>query len=196
MHVKEIVGLIEISPLFNRSSMKKVIKNIIIGILIIILAVIITFILRGIFFSFDKKLSVKTKREIETYIQSMNTPKYDNSMTFLSTYYFGDRFNDDKLEVYVWVLYHEYTENNNELELEQSSSIPYLITIDTSGDEYKIISYEIPKDGNEYKKSINKMFPITIRNRIFVFQQSNEYKKLLKEHQKLINIYNEYNKED
>lgn len=193
MHVKEIVGLIEISPLFNRSSMKKVLKNIIIGILVIGLAVVVTFILRGIFFSFDKKLSAKTKREIEAYIQNLDVPKYDNSMTFLSTYYFGDRFNDDKLEVYVWVLYEEYTDNSGELKLEQSSSIPYLINIDTSSNEYKIIGYETPRDGNEYKKSIDKMFPITIRNRILMFQKSNEYKKMHQEHQKLIDIYKEYN---
>ena len=135
----------------------------------------------------------KTKREIEAYIQNLDVPKYDNSMTFLSTYYFGDRFNDDKLEVYVWVLYEEYTDNSGELKLEQSSSIPYLINIDTSSNEYKIIGYETPRDGNEYKKSIDKMFPITIRNRILMFQKSNEYKKMHQEHQKLIDIYKEYN---
>lgn len=176
--------------------MKKVLKNVIIGILVIVLAVVVTFILRGIFFSFDKKLSAKTKREIEAYIQNLDVPKYDNSMTFLSTYYFGDRFNDDKLEVYVWVLYEEYTDNSGELKLEQSSSIPYLINIDTSSNEYKIIGYEMPNDGNEYKKSINKMFPITIRNRILMFQKSNEYKKMRQEHQKLIDIYKEYNEEE
>ena len=197
MHVKEIVGLIEISPLFNnRSPMKKIVKNIIIGILIIALSVIVTFILRGNFFSFDKKLSTKTKNEIEAYIHNLDVPSSDNSMTFLSTYYFGDRFNDDKLEVYLWVIFEEYIDKAGTLEKLSATSMPYVIIIDTTNDEYKIIDYKIPKDGNKYKTSIKEMFPITIRGKVLSFEKSKNYKKLSQEHQKLIDIYEEYNKED
>lgn len=197
MHVKEIVGLIEISPLFNnRSPMKKIVKNIIIGILIIALSVIVTFILRGNFFNFDKKLSTKTKNEIETYIHNLDVPNSDSSMTFLSTYYFGDRFNDDKLEVYLWVIFEEYIDKAGTLEKLSATSMPYVIIIDTTNDEYKIIDYKIPKDGNKYKTSIKEMFPITIRGKVLSFEKSKNYKKLYQEHQKLIDIYEEYNKED
>lgn len=197
MHVKEIVGLIEISPLFNnRSPMKKIVKNIIIGILIIALSVIVTFILRGNFFNFDKKLSTKTKNEIEAYIHNLDVPSSDNSMTFLSTYYFGDRFNDDKLEVYLWVIFEEYIDKAGTLEKLSATSMPYVIIIDTTNDEYKIIDYKIPKDGNKYKTSIKEMFPITIRGKVLSFEKSKNYKKLYQEHQKLIDIYEEYNKED
>lgn len=197
MHVKEIVGLIEISPLFNnRSPMKKIVKNIIIGILIIALSVIVTFILRGNFFNFDKKLSTKTKNEIEAYIHNLDVPSSDSSMTFLSTYYFGDRFNDDKLEVYLWVIFEEYIDKAGILEKLSATSMPYVIIIDTTNDEYKIIDYKIPKDGNKYKTSIKEMFPITIRGKVLSFEKSKNYKKLYQEHQKLIDIYEEYNKED
>lgn len=197
MHVKEIVGLIEISPLFNnRSPMKKIVKNIIIGILIIALSVIVTFILRGNFFNFDKKLSTKTKNEIEAYIHNLDVPSSDSSMTFLSTYYFGDRFNDDKLEVYLWVIFEEYIDKAGTLEKLSATSMPYVIIIDTTNDEYKIIDYKIPKDGNKYKTSIKEMFPITIRGKVLSFEKSKNYKKLSQEHQKLIDIYEEYNKED
>lgn len=176
--------------------MKKIVKNIIIGILIIALSVIVTFILRGTFFNFDKKLSTKTKNEIETYIHNLDVPSSDNSMTFLSTYYFGDRFNDDKLEVYLWVIFEEYIDKDGTLEKLSATSMPYVVIIDTTNDEYKIIDYKVPKDGNKYKTSIKEMFPITIREKVLSFEKSKNYKKLYQEHQKLIDIYEEYNKED
>ncbi len=172
--------------------MKKIIKKIITGIIIVILTIILTFILREHFFRFDKKLNNDHKKIIEQYISNLNQSNLSENMTFLSTYYFGDRYNNDKIEVYLWVMYDEYIANNNLFEQYQSFSNPYVITIDVANDQFKIINYKVPDDGNLYRSSINKMFPLAIRGKVNNFHNSHNYDKLLKEHEELIDTYQKY----
>lgn len=175
--------------------MKKVLKNIILGIIVIIIAVIVTFVLRLYFFSFDKKLTKDQKEIIEKYISSENNSYLEENMTFMSTHYFGDRYNNDKLEVYLWVIFSEYDTSDSKFELYRESSTPYVIRVNTKDDAFEIIEYEIPKDGSYYSKSIKEMFPLTIRKQVLNFNLHKSYKKLSSEHKEMIKVYEDYSKE-
>lgn len=175
--------------------MNKVLKNIIWGIIVIIIAVIITFVLRRYFFNFDKKLTKEQKEIIEKYISDKNNSYLEENMTFTSTHYFGDRYNDDKLEVYLWVMFSEYDTRDGKFEQYQSISVPYVITINTLDDTFEITKYETVKDGSEHKNSINKLFPMTIRNQVLYFHAHEDFKELLSEHEEMIKIYEDYSKE-
>jgi len=172
--------------------MKKILKNIIVGILVITVAVAITFILRTYFFKFDKELTKDQKTIIEKYISDKSNSYLEDGMTFMSTHYFGDRYNDEKLEVYLWVMFSEYDTSSGKFEEYSGYSIPHVITVNTKNDAFEIIKYEIPKDGSEYKNSINSMFPLAIRGKVLRFYDTNDYKELLKEHEELINVYEDY----
>ena len=58
--------------------------------------------------------------------------------------------------------------------------------------KFEIISHEIPKDGTLYKNSIKEMFPITIRNKVKLFDKSKAFQKLSKEHNEMIDNYKKY----
>ncbi len=171
--------------------MKKVFKQIIIGIIIAIITVIITIILRENFFKFDKKLSKENKKTIEQYITDINNSNSPSSMTFLSTYYFGDRYNDDILKVYLWVMYDEYNDTTNSFEHSFGISLPYVIIINTSDDKFEITDYE-KVDLDKNTKSLNELVPIAIRGKVKSFTDNKEFDKLQEEHNNLVEIYQEY----
>lgn len=173
----------------------KLLKNIIIGALVIAIAVIITFVLRKYIFNFDKKLTKEQKEVIEKYISDESNSYLENGMTFMSTHYFGDRYNDEKLEVYLWVMYSEYDTSDGKFEEYSGYSIPHVVIVNTKDDVFEIVETKTPKDGNEYTKSINSMFPFAVRGEVSNFHDSNDYKKLLKDHKELIKIYENYSKE-
>lgn len=175
--------------------MKKVIKNIIIGIIVVIIAIIITFVLRKYIFRFDKNLTKEQKAIIEKYISDKSNSYLEENMTFTSTHYFGDRYNDDQLEVYLWAMFSEYDTKDNKFESYTESSMPWVIIVNTKDEQFEIIDYKMPKDGNQYKQSIKNMFPIAIRGQVLNFYNRSDYKKLVKEHQNMIQIYEDYSKE-
>lgn len=176
--------------------MKKLLKNIGIGIIIVVVSVIATFTLRRYIFNFDKKLTKEQKEIIEKYLSDKNNSYLEENMTFTSTHYFGDRYNDDKLEVYLWIMFSEYDTSDGKFELHASLSIPCAVIINTKDDAFDVIDYKIPEDGNKYSKSINKLFPVSLRTSISSFVKHKDYDQLQKEHETLINIYEEYSKEE
>lgn len=190
MHVKE-TGLTEISPLFIGDNMKAL-KNIIVGALVITIAVVVTFILRINFFKFDKEMTKKQKEIIEKSILDSSKSYLEEGMTFMSTHYFGNRFNDDKLEVYLWVRFSEYDTKDGKFEEYSGYSIPHVVIINTKDDSFEIINIETPKDENEYINSIKEMYPLAIRSKVINFDKTKEWKKLLREHEELIKIYRDY----
>lgn len=174
----------------------KALKNIIIGIIVIATTVITTFMLRSNIFNFDKKLTKEQKKIIEQYISDQSDSFLEEGMTFMSTHYFGNRFNDDKLEVYLWVRFSEYDTKDGKFEEYSGYSIAHKITINTKDDSFEIIECEIPKDGSEYIKSIKEMYPLAVRSKVMNFEKTKEWEKLLKEHDELINVYKDYSMGD
>ena len=91
----------------------------------------------------------------------------------------GIRQCKDETYVYVWALVESYYIQDGKLIHNSGSSIPYKFIL--KNDE--IITYEIPKDGSEYAKSIKKIFPIDIRNKLNnSLVNSNQLKRQVKEH--------------
>lgn len=174
----------------------KIIKNIIIGGIVIAVAVITTFILRTYFFSFDKNLTKEQKTIIEKYISDESNSYLEDGMTFMSTHYFGNRYNDEVLEVYLWVRFSEYDTSGGKFEEHSAYSIPHVVKINTKDGDFEIIDCQIPKDSNEYVKSIKKMYPLTIRGKVLNFEKTKEWEKLLKEHEELIQVYKDYSMGD
>ncbi|MBQ7136722.1 MAG: hypothetical protein IJO43_01940 [Bacilli bacterium] len=173
----------------------KILKNVAVGFLIITIAVVITFVMRLYFFKFDKKLTKEQKTVIEEYLNNLDSSGLAESMTFMSTHYFGNRYNNDKLEVYVWVMFSEYDTSNGSFKEYSGYSIPHVVTVNTKDGKFEITGSTIPKDGSYYSKSIKSMFPLTIRIQVSNFYNTKEYKNLLKEHDKLIKVYENYTKE-
>jgi hypothetical protein len=63
------------------------------------------------------------------------------------------------IDVYVWVLCEEYYLDDNALKMGTGSSLPVALHLQKVDSEYRLLSYEVPKDGTEYGPSIKNIFP-------------------------------------
>lgn len=83
------------------------------------------------------------------------TKNVDNYKLFISYDAFGITEDKEYKYAYMWILKESYGKINNKVENLNGSSIFYKFKFKDN----KVISYQIPKDGNLYKKSIKKMCP-------------------------------------
>ena len=171
--------------------MKKVFKYIILVIIIILVCVTGVFLLRKNFFKFDRKLTSEEKEIIEKYINDNNISNLEEGMTFASTYYFGDRLNNDEIDVYLWTVFEEYDVKDNLFSLNKEINDASILTIDVSDDKFEIIDYKVIDDNKE----IEKTFPIAIRDVAVSFKESEDYQNLKDENNKMIDTYKEYFKD-
>lgn len=67
----------------------------------------------------------------------------------------------NKTTVYIWVLYHEYSEENGEIKLESGAHIPTVITAKRTGSHghYELVEYWEPRDDSYYAEDIKEKFP-------------------------------------
>lgn len=67
----------------------------------------------------------------------------------------------NKTTVYMWVLYHEYSEENGEIKLESGAHIPTVITAKRTGSHghYELVEYWEPRDDSYYAEDIKEKFP-------------------------------------
>ena len=74
---------------------------------------------------------------------------------------FGTAKKDGKTVVYGMVLYEEYyLDENGELQVQNGSHIPTVITLDLEGNGYSLVEYWIPRDGTYYPADIREKYPI------------------------------------
>jgi hypothetical protein len=65
----------------------------------------------------------------------------------------------DGVDLYVWALCAEYYLEGKTLTMGTASSLPVALHLQKSGNEYAVISHEIPLDGVDYWPSIQRIFP-------------------------------------
>ena len=73
---------------------------------------------------------------------------------------------DDLIYVYAWVLQEKYYLENNEVQKNNSLSIPYKFMIRKVNDNYDVIDSRIPRDGSYYEDDMKNIFPSSVRNDI------------------------------
>ncbi len=75
----------------------------------------------------------------------------------------------DEITVYMWAVYHEYSQENGEIKLECGAYIPTVITAkqtDSRG-HYELVEYWEPRDGSYYSKDIKEKFPLHLQDMAF-----------------------------
>ena len=154
---------------------KKNIKTIIV-IIIILIITFLTFI--TINFNFKEKI-VNDKdylyEKVEQYLINQEQPKYllenkDSKQelnvrdfkVFTDFAKLGIRESKDEIHVYVWALVESYYVQDGNLINNSGSSMPYKFIF--KNDE--IIDYETPVDGEDNKKSMEKIFPADLQNKL------------------------------
>lgn len=69
--------------------------------------------------------------------------------------------------VYMWALYHEYSEENGEIKLESGAHTPTVITAKRTGSHghYELVEYWEPRDDSYYAEDIKEKFPWYLRGK-------------------------------
>lgn len=73
---------------------------------------------------------------------------------------------------YMWITTESYYVADNKIVSTTGNSMPYKFTFEMKKD--KVVKYETPEDGNKYVKSIKKMFPDNIENKVINYKYSSD----------------------
>ena len=76
----------------------------------------------------------------------------------------GSDLSGNCLKVYALTTFGNYGfQNDMFVKISGSGVIPAVLTFEKNGEEYKLLEIEYPRDGSEYVKSIERMFPLKYR---------------------------------
>ncbi len=131
---------------------------------------------------YDVAINYLQEEDIKQDIPEKIYPGYH---TFYSYDKFGITEDNEYIYAYMWVLSEDYYLKENEVTSGSASSLFYKFTFKDN----KVVKYDIPQDGSNYKESIKKLcIIITIYNKVINYdsklsneKQINDYYNLLEE---------------
>ena len=118
----------------------------------------------------DKKLAEFIDAQIEEYTR--NDKNGENARFWDAKILDIARFGD-KVYVYMWVFYAEYSFESGVMKKMSASHLPTVITAKKAGDAYELSEYWeaeeywIPEDGAKYSSSIRSKFPVYLWGKVF-----------------------------
>lgn len=121
----------------------------------------------------------------EYILDNMLVEENDNSKNFVSYEVFSiEQRKENDYYVYVWVLESTYESDGEVLYEQSASSYPCRFELKKEKNNYKVINFDVPREGNLYNKDLNIYFPKYVRN------------KMKKLHDGKDNIFNKLNNEN
>ncbi|MEE1504161.1 MAG: M56 family metallopeptidase [Acutalibacteraceae bacterium] len=137
---------------------------------LIIVAIIISMVVAVCFLtnpqtSLDDELSVFLDTQIADHHYSEGYT--DDNFIAVHHKVLGVEKSVNKITVYMWVLYHEYSCENGEIKLETGTYIPTVITAEKTGlhRHYRLVEYWEPHDGTLYVDDIKGKFPLHLQEK-------------------------------
>ena len=89
-----------------------------------------------------------------------------NEKWFVNMEILGTKRVKNNVYVYALVDGDSYYLEKGKIIQESGFSIPYRFTINEQNKEIKVLKEEIPEDGEDYGKSLKKLFPLKVRIRL------------------------------
>ena len=125
-----------------------------------------------------KEYLIKQEQQNHESIEKKRETTDDDFQTFIDMKELGIKKEKDETHVYVWAIIQSYYVQE---ELTSTgSSMPYKFIIRNN----EIVDYEIPKDGAQYQKTLETIFPEDIREKMQNIQTSSDSQMLEKQAQK------------
>gem|GEM_PF-6415814 len=131
---------------------------------------------------FKKEQNPILEKAVETYLNDRidTLTKEDPSDPSQSKFYksfssyivLGRNTDGDMMDYYIWLQQRQFELQGNTVVEGMAASIPAAMKIKKTGDRYEISSYQEAEDGNSWARSIKKMYPDEIAEKIM-----NEYGK-------------------
>lgn len=91
---------------------------------------------------------------------------HENEKTFASmrVYLIEEKERDKHYNIYAWVLEEKYYLENDEIEQDSGSSIPYKFVVKNIDGKFFVTDSRIPRDGSYYSVDMKNIFPSSVRN--------------------------------
>jgi hypothetical protein len=107
----------------------------------------------------DKQLTDEVHDLISNYIVQHNSSSYyPTEKQFEVHKVYGTSHSSGILTVYMWSYYNGFNKATGS-ESQAGHSLPAVISLMKTGNQYKVIEYTEPQDGSSYPSSLKKMFP-------------------------------------
>lgn len=109
----------------------------------------------------DKLLDDRANEVISNYIIDMNINRFARSDKQFEVHkIYGIEKKSNVINVYMYSLYEGFSFiDDSTIKLSSGASIPVFISLKQDNDNYIVIGYAEPKDGEQYEKSVRDMFP-------------------------------------
>lgn len=113
-----------------------------------------------------------------------NNNEKKDYQTFYNYHGFGIKEREGKKYAYMYVVKESYYVKHNKLRSDNKSSMLYKFIFDNN----QVVNYEVPKDGDEYAKSVKEIFPDDIEKEALDFSEEKmQYKDEKDKHYSYLN---------
>ncbi len=107
----------------------------------------------------DTHINEEMDQVISDYImQKYSSSYYETEKQFEVHEVFGTSESDGVINVYMWSYYGGFNKSTG-LENQAGHSLPIVIRLSKKEENYSVIEYIEPQDGNLYQSSLTEMFP-------------------------------------
>ena len=110
----------------------------------------------------NENLSVFVDCQIANHFQ---TDKTAGNASCVNWKVLGTEKRGKETTLYMWVLYEEYSMQNNELQIETGAHMPTVITAKRENGAYTLVEYWEPRDGSYFEQDIREKFPWHLQNK-------------------------------
>lgn len=110
----------------------------------------------------NENLSVFVDCQIANHFQ---TDKTAGNASCVNWKVLGTEKRGTETTLYMWVLYEEYSMQNNELQIETGAHMPTVITAKRENGAYTLVEYWEPRDGSYFEQDIREKFPWHLQNK-------------------------------
>ena len=157
---------------------------------VIILSVLLIIVLAiGFLTNPRTKLNDRLQVFIDCQIAEHHQGKFSPDVTYSAVDYEILGINEDfeKVTLYAWVLYQEYTFESGQIKKAGGAHTPTVITAKKVDDDYKLIEYWTPRDGSYYPEDIKEKFPFylvtkALDSQRYIDKQQNSCDKMAEEY--------------
>ncbi|WP_438317903.1 hypothetical protein [Sporosarcina sp. FA9] len=112
-------------------------------------------------------LSKELNNKISNYIvQQYSTPSQNTDKQFEVHKVYGTSEENDVTTVYFWSYYGGFNKSTG-TENQSGHSLPAVMQLKRESDQYTVVKYTEPEDGDLYQSSIKKMFPKKYLKRVY-----------------------------
>lgn len=121
----------------------------------------------------DAELAAELKDPIDAYLQQKLGETGFSGRTFCAHKVFAIDQSGDQIHAYIYGVCQEYYLKGQDLTKGTGLALPAALLVQKDGNQYRIVSHEMPHDGSSFSADVERIFPPNIRKQIYSAPMNN-----------------------